>query len=185
MPEKWKDIPGYDGYQVSSSGKVRSRVNNRHGLGTKYHELRQVLSKKGYQTVVLRRGNRRLVHRLVASAFIPNPKNLPIVRHMDDNPLNNHFKNLKWGTQTDNMQDCVRHGRLVGDTTAAIESTKKPVIAISEKDGTRTKFASQSEAARHLGVWPQHISNVLKGRIRQTGGYRFEYPETEEKSEHH
>lgn len=176
MPEKWKDIDGHEGYQVSSSGRVRSKINNRHGIGTEYHELKPCLNKKGYQTVQLGRGNRFLVHRLVASAFIPNPKKLPLVRHMDDDHLNNRMKNLKWGTQTDNMQDCVRHGRLVGDTSSAIKATKKPVIAIS-KDGTkRIQFDSQRDAARALNVWPQHISNVLKGRISQTGGWRFEYP---------
>lgn len=181
MPEKWKDIDGHEGYQVSSSGRVRSRINNRHGVGTEYHELKQCPNKKGYPTVQLGRGKRFLVHRLVASAFIPNPKNLPLVRHMDDDPFNNRAKNLKWGTQTDNMQDCVRHGRLVGDTRSAIEATKKPVIAISKDGAQRIHFDSQGDAARTLNLWPQHVSNVLKGRISQTGGWRFEYPEEEEK----
>lgn len=177
--EHWKDIEGFPGYQVSDQGRIRSRINNRHGLGESYHELKPVLNKHGYPTITLGRGNRFLISRLVATAFVPNPKNLPLVRHMDDNPLNNRVKNLKWGTQTDNMQDCVRHGRLVGDTRSAIEATKKPVVAISLDGVKRIYFDSQSDAARTLDLWPQHISNVLKGRIRQTGGWRFEYPEQE------
>ena len=171
---RWRNVKDFDGYRVSDTGVVKSRVNNRHGLGETYHVLKPVLNKNGYETVCLGRGNRRLVHRLVAEAFIPNPNNLPLVRHMDDDPLNNRVENLAWGTQTDNMQDCVRHGRLVGDTRAAIEACKKKVIAISKDGSFRKQYESRNEAARELGVWPQHITRVIKGEISQTGGYIFE-----------
>ena len=73
------------------------------------------------------------------------------------------------------MQDCVKHGRLAGNIWPAIESKKIKIIAISIKDGNRILFDSQNEAARALNVWPQHVSNVLKGRISQTGGWKFVY----------
>ena len=173
--EIWKDIYGYYGYQVSSEGRVRSFVNNRHGTYNNFHILKPVCNHGGYPTVCLGRGKRKLVSRLVAEAFIPNPRNLPLVRHMDDNPLNNNVENLQWGTQKDNMQDCVKHGRLAGNIWPAIESKKIKIIAISIKDGNRMLFGSQNEAARALNVWPQHVSNVLKGRISQTGGWKFVY----------
>lgn len=170
---EWRDIDGHPGYQVSNDGKVRSRINNRHGLCDAYHELKPCVTKRGYKSVQLGRANRQSVHRLVASAFLPNPEQYPMVRHLDDNPGNNHVDNLAWGTQTDNMRDCVKHGRLVGDTRAAIESTKRPVIARSVKTDERIKFSSIQDAARHLDVWPQHICNVLQGKISQTGGWTF------------
>lgn len=173
--EFWKNINGYPGYQVSDHGRVRSFINNRHGICDNHHILTPTLNHNGYPTVCLGRRNRKLISRLVAEAFIPNPQHLPIVRHIDDNPSNNNVKNLRWGTQKDNMQDCIRHGRLVGDTRAAIESNKKKVIATSMSNGRHIVFNSQNEAARELGVWPQHVSNVLKGKIAQTGGYRFGY----------
>ena len=173
--ELWKDIAGFCGYQVSNYGRVRSFANNRHGICDEWHLLKPQLSNKGYYTVCLGRGNRILLNRLVAQAFVPNPYNLPLVRHMDDNPKNNYANNLQWGTQKDNMQDCVRHGRLVGDTRAAIESKKQRIVAISKADGRRLQFDSLNDAARKLGLWVQHISSALKGRISQTGGWRFEY----------
>ena len=174
--EEWRDVEGFLGYEVSDQGKVRSYANNRHGPNLKEpHLLRPVKNRHGYDTVCLGRGNRRLVHRLVANAFIPNPDDSPIVRHLDDNPSNNHVGNLVWGTQIDNMQDCVKHGRLVGDTRAAVEATKTSVVATSLYDGHSVIFSSLHEAARELGLWPQHISSVLKRRLRQTGGYTFEY----------
>lgn len=183
MPEKWKNIKGYDGYQISNQGRVRSKINNRHGLGKVYHDLKLTNNKHGYPTVALGRGNRFLVSRLVAKAFIPNPKNLPLVRHIDDNPSNNYVKNLKWGTQKDNMQDCVKHGRLVGNTGPAIEATKKPVVAISRDGSKKMIFSSQADAARALNVWAQHVSNVLKGRISQTGGWKFQYVDKEDRND--
>lgn len=173
--EKWKDIDGFPGYQVSNTGKVRSYINNRHGVGTESHEIKPSITKNGRASVQLGRGNRKSVHRLVADAYIPNPNNYPIVRHLDDNPRNNHEDNLAWGTQKDNMQDCVRHGRLVGDTRAAIESKKKRVIAYSKDGKTSMEFNSIQEAARVLNVWPQHICSVLQGKISQTGGWIFDY----------
>lgn len=168
MKEVWRDVVGHDGYQVSNFGNVRSYVKNKDGKDLKF-----IKNKQGYNTVCLRRGNRRLVHRLVADAFIPNPDNLPLVRHMDDNPSNNRVDNLAWGTQTDNMQDCVRHGRLVGDTRAAIESKRKMVIATNLSTGEEFTFISMNEAARELDLWVQHISRVVKGEIKQTGGWSF------------
>lgn len=171
--EIWKDIDEFHGYQVSNYGNVRSYINNRHGLCGEWHMLKPQPNHNGYLTVCLGRGNRRLVSRLVAIAFIPNPDNLPLVRHLDDNPLNNHVNNLAWGTQTDNMQDCVKHGRLVGNIWPAIESTKKKVIATPLDGGHPIVFSSMREAAKACNVWPQHVTNVVYGRIRQTGGWTF------------
>lgn len=44
------------------------------------------------------------IHRLVAEAYIPNPNNLPVVDHIDDNPFNNHVSNLQWVTIQQNVQ---------------------------------------------------------------------------------
>lgn len=171
--EIWRDIDEFYGYQVSNYGNVRSYINNRHGVGEGWHMLKPQPNHNGYLTVCLGRGNRRLVSRLVAIAFIPNPDNLPLVRHLDDDPLNNCVDNLAWGTQTDNMQDCVRHGRLVGNIWPAIESTKKRVVATPIDGGDSIIFQSMQDAARSLNVWPQHVSNAVHGRIRQTGGWTF------------
>lgn len=183
--ELWRDIDNYPGYQISNLGNVRSYINNRHGVCDEWHPLKPVYNKRGYPTVCLGRGNRKLVSRLVAEAFISNPDGLPIVRHLDDNPSNNHINNLAWGTQVDNMQDCVKHGRLVGDTNPAIESTKKRIIATPVNGGESIVFSSIHDAARSLNVWPQHVSNVAHGRIRQTGGWVFRFLDEEDYNGRH
>lgn len=53
------------------------------------------------------------VHKIVAQAFIPNPDNLPIVMHKDNDKKNNCVTNLKWGTAQENSQQAVDDGLLV------------------------------------------------------------------------
>lgn len=50
------------------------------------------------------------IHRLVALAFLPNPNNYPIVLHLDNNKLNCHYSNLKWGTSSENRQQAIDDG---------------------------------------------------------------------------
>lgn len=99
-------VPGYgDRYLVSNHGKVISL-----NIGS---EMAQYVQKNGYAAVKLRSHNTKktfLVHRLVASAFVPNPDNLPEVNHIDGNKLNNSFNNLEWVTHSQNMKHAVEAG---------------------------------------------------------------------------
>ena len=92
MNEIWKDIKDFEGlYQVSNLGNVKSFSRGEHLLrlngGRKYIQV--ILCKEGKTYA-------RLVHRLVAEAFIANPNNLPCINHKDENPKNNRADNLEW-----------------------------------------------------------------------------------------
>ena len=97
----WKDIKGYEGkYQISNLGVVKTIHKNY------IKELKQQLNCKGYYTVCLSKNGKHkrfFVHRLVAMAFLENPKNLPEVNHKDENPQNNCLENLEWCDRKYNM----------------------------------------------------------------------------------
>lgn len=108
------NVPNYPGYFVSKSGKVFSRFKRgSHELGNKWVEIKPKLRPK-YQNVTLYNdvGSKHYyVHRLVAEIYIPNPHHYSVVMHLDNNRLNNHVDNLKWGTQKENIHQCIEEGR--------------------------------------------------------------------------
>lgn len=114
---EWRDIAGYEGlYQVSNDGQVKSlrRVVNRkgHDLTVPERILKQGSQEDGRLSVSLWKNNKqemKKVHRLVAEAFIENPKGLPLVDHEDTNCANNHVSNLRWATHKNNSYNAKRH----------------------------------------------------------------------------
>lgn len=102
MEEIWKDIIiekngvvyDYSGlYEVSNYGRVK---NSRTGK-----ILKPVINNKGYLFVGLHKDGKDkkfLVHRLVATMFIPNPDNLPAVNHISEVRSENTVDNLEWCT---------------------------------------------------------------------------------------
>lgn len=113
MEEIWKDIPSLKGkYQASNLGRIRSIE---HYIKSNFHNCKQVKRKgkilkqfKGnyYSISINENGKikRKFVHRLVASAFIPNPRNKPCINHKDGNKYNNNIENLEWCTIQENTK---------------------------------------------------------------------------------
>ena len=97
--EEWKNVIGYEGlYEVSSIGNVRNvRRNTLLKLSkTNNGYIRVFLYKNGISTGFQ-------VHRLVAQAFLPNPDNLPMINHKDEDKTNNNVTNLEWCTAKYNV----------------------------------------------------------------------------------
>lgn len=90
--EIWKDVVGYEGlYKVSNLGNVYSNYVHR--------SLKQGNHRDGYKFVILNKNGKSKymsVHRLVATAFIPNQDDLPEVNHKDEDKTNNCVDNLEW-----------------------------------------------------------------------------------------
>lgn len=90
-------------YLVTRRGEVFSKF-------TKRMLLNSLSKSTGYYVVnVIVHGKRRpeYVHRLVAKAYLPNPKGLPEVNHKDGNRLNNDVDNLEWVTAEDNLKHSI------------------------------------------------------------------------------
>lgn len=113
--EQWRAVDGFNGYEVSSLGRVRSwrpvrncapRPDNprivvqcRNGKGYLHFSAMSSCSKTTLAT-----------HRVVLEAFHGPAREGEECRHLDGDPSNNRAANLVWGTRTENAADRVRHG---------------------------------------------------------------------------
>lgn len=136
MEEIWKSVKGYESiYEVSSVGRIRSldRVIKKKGnrgsvysLKLKGKILKPKLTKLGYHEHGLSNGvkydiSHFRLNRLVATAFIPNPNNLPQVHHIDHDKLNNKVDNLKWVTASENIKEAIKAGKHHGGFKLGLE----------------------------------------------------------------
>lgn len=179
--EIWRDIPGFEGlYQVSNHGRVkrlkhwknqRCLRNDKHCVYRELPEKIMCLRRTGgggsYWGLSLakdRKIHNRLVHRLVAQAFIPNPDNLPEINHKDCNGLNNHVENLEWCDRKYNINYADR-------TIKAAKACEKKVICIE----TGKIYDSLTSAAAENGLLKSRISNVCHGKRKTTGGFHWSF----------
>ena len=111
--EEWRNVVGYENYQVSNMGRVKSLANDK---SRKEKILKQWKNKYGYMQVILCKDGKLKgfrVNRLVAIAFIPNPNNFRCVNHKDECKTNNCVDNLEWCTVAYNNTFGTRIARIV------------------------------------------------------------------------
>jgi len=116
IKESIKDIPGFEGrYAITKNGDVWSypkRQNGYKGFWKKNQittNNRKRIKPRSHFTIGLGRKTYQ-VHRLVALTYLPNPKNLPSINHVDGNPLNNRVNNLEWVSHSENMRHAIKNG---------------------------------------------------------------------------
>jgi len=158
--EQWKDIPGYEGrYQVSDLGRVRGVKGS----------LRPQPQNSGYLVVHLYLdGVRRvrLVHTLVAEAFVNGWFAGAEVNHRDTKKVNNCATNLEWVTRSKNIQHAYANGHK-GPTRFAVVGT--PL-----NGGFAVRFNSQLDAEKALaGKASSAINHCLTGKKKSAYGYTW------------
>lgn len=172
MVEEWKDIViekngviyDYSGlYQVSNiDGKVR---NVKTGKVLKPNKVLH-----GYSQVGLYKNGKIQffkIHRLVATMFIPNPNNLPVVNHKDENPSNNCVDNLEWCTHKYNSN----YGTCQQRKGEAIKGEKHYMHGKQHSEETKQKMSEAKKGKKHPFYGKQHseeskqkISEAQKGK---------------------
>lgn len=182
--EVWKDVLGYEGlYQVSNKGNVYS-VGRRDALGRECggFTLSPKLRKDGYLLVSLSKNGikkNKYIHRMVAEAFILNPKSFLEVNHKDENKKNNELSNLEWCTPSYN----VNYGKR---TEKASQKLCKKVRAVNIETGEVMTFSSAKEAINKGypstsqacgGVYKNSSGNLIGGDGHLYRGHRWSYEE--------
>ena len=181
--EIWKPIPNYEEYEVSNLGRVKRLAYDKTVCGGGIqHCNERILSpqtrKFGYQAIMLSKNGTVksfLIHRLVATAFIPNPNNLPQINHKDEIPSNNCVENLEWCTQKYNSNYGTSKNRIAAKLKNGVLS--KPVLQYTTDAQFVKEYPSAIEASRVLGLAVSGIVNCCNGNKQYTtcGGFIWKY----------
>ena len=168
--ETFKDIKGYDDYQVSNLGRVKSLLHGKERI------LKPCMTRKGYLLVNLYKdgeGKSYFVHRLVAEAFIPNPDNLPQINHKDECKINNCIENLEWCSASYNMN--YNDGQKRRGVKKINGKRSKKVYQYSLDGVLVAEYPSTNEVHRQLGYSQSNIRTCCNGKLKTAYGYKWSY----------
>lgn len=115
-PEEWRAVPGIEGYEASTRGRIRS-VDRAYtdSLGRPRKVTGRVLTLnvngRGYRNANFGRQGQHAAHRIIALTFLGEPPSPDMqVCHGNGDKADNRVENLRWGTPSENSQDAIRHG---------------------------------------------------------------------------
>lgn len=161
----YRPINEFPKYLACSDGYV---INAETG-----HVMAGTVKKTGYvETILIDENGKphyRLLHRIIAEAFVENEGNKPEVNHVDGNKENNCAENLEWVTRAENLQHAYDTGLMPNNTTP------RKVYAININTGKRSEFDSIYQAAAMLGISNGNICMCCKGIRPSASGYIWGY----------
>lgn len=169
--ERWLPVPGWDGYEVSNFGRVRSTIYvNQHGRFQREPRVleQQRFTHDGYRVVCLTGNGFKAkpvrVHRLVLLAFVGAAPAGHVAGHTNGQRDDNRLSNLRWITFQENSDHMVAHGtRQRGE--------RHPRAKISDDDAQQIRDRARSgerqrSLAAEFGVTQGCISHIVTGRNR-------------------
>lgn len=173
MTEIWKELDGTTNkYLISNLGNIISinyrNTGVRKSLKQWYTNSSRCNRGKGKHTLYYRckiDSTEKLVHRLVASAFIENPYNKPYVNHIDGNSLNNEVTNLEWCTSSENSIHAYTTGLRkapVGELSGMSKFSNNEIIELKKIINSGLYY--QHQIAKVYGVSQCTISSIKLGK---------------------
>ncbi len=186
IDEIWRPVVGYEGrYEVSNMGRVRSldmitrsKHNSiRHARG---RVLLEYVTRFGYASVMLAYNGIKKhyhVHRLVARAF-PEICGKWFegcqINHKDENKLNNCAWNLE-------VCDCKYNINYGTGIDRCAESRSKPIAQYTKIGEFVKEWKSVKDASEGMNITYTSLTNMLKGRSRTAGGFKWQYVSTSDR----
>ena len=173
--EIWKYISGYQGYQVSNTGKVKSlerKVKHRNGYMTVREKiLKPIKNKGGYLYVILSNKGKHKnmkIHRLVCNAFLQNDSLFNTdINHKDENTSNNNVENLEY---CDRKYNCNYGNHNIKNKLA---QHNKPILCVE----LNKVFYSSRDAEKETSVKRQNIISCCNKKygFKTAGRFHWEW----------
>lgn len=182
MQEQWKDIVGYENlYKISNLGRVKSLEKvvyvglNNSKKQTRKEKIKKLnTNKNGYLfTLLSKNGIKKyaLIHKLVAQAFIPNPKNYNCINHKDENKQNNFFENLEWCSIRYNCNYGNRNKKISINMMGEKHKKSKKVLCVE----TGIIYNSTGEVERKIGIKSDQVRKCACGNKKSAHNLHFRY----------
>lgn len=180
-----KSIKGFSNYTITEQSVIVSkRCLTKHGTYS-YRDkiLKQTTNSNGYKVVKLvsDKGAPKLmqVHRLMGLTFLDNPKNFPMINHIDGNKANNYINNLEWCTAAHNNAHVIATGLHPG-ISQGVGILNHKSKSVEQIDPTTNKviavYESARLAAKAIGNKSQgNISMVCRGERPLAYGFKWKY----------
>lgn len=157
--EIWKNIEGYEQYQVSNFGNVKTVANE---ATRKERLLKPLAHYKGYKRVGLCLNNKAkfyFIHRLVATYFLENNDNKETINHKDGNKENNHYLNLEWATYRENMNHAIDN-----KLSSCGERNGRAKLTYEQVEEIKQSLLSQRKLAVIYEVCQTTIGKIKQGK---------------------
>ena len=157
--EIWKPCVGWEKYEVSNLGRVRSVRTGRPFYAKP--------DRKGYIRVTFRDHGRRespAVHHLVLDAFVgPRPHGY-VTNHKNCDKSDNRIENLEWVRQVDNVRHAIEHGHF--SFTGKGEAHPNSKVTADDVREIRRLFAtgdySKAALGRQFGITDVMVGNIVR-----------------------
>lgn len=171
----WAKIKGFENeYEINKNGDIK---------GLKRNIIRKTYNTnagKGYFAIDLYKEDKRikkLIHRLIAETFIPNPFNKKEVNHINGNTLDNRIENLEWVTKSENMRHAVDvlGVKLLNANDKTRRKQSHAVIKYDLNGNEISRFPSIAEASREAKTCHSFVRLHLIGKYKQVKGFIYKY----------
>lgn len=183
--EIWKDIAGFNNYQISNLGRVKSlsrTIFNGKGYFISKEKIMSLkYNTRQYAFIHLRVDGKSIpkrINRLVAESFIVNPENKKEVNHKNGIRNDNSVNNLEWVTTSENQ---LHSFRVLGRKSSTLgkcgkyHPASKQINQFNLNDEFIASYESLSDAERLTGINDGNISSAINGRLKTAGGYKWKF----------